>query len=289
VTHSDFLNNDNIWNNIKQTFDISLAMHNLKDNTTNVVNTKLGVGFKASIKRGNISKITTDAMASVHTYQSNYLALRKTYVNDAVKQAKASGMDANQRNLLIAAADQKAQTDARNLALQDSIKKVAQGLDFTREGFMLDVAEGLAYNFVSQANGTLYNSGAWITAGQQWADGIELLGIVRYLYNPENTGSILSSTNYHTIDAGARVLYDPQNNKFSFGLEGIYRNVSGTTAIKSSYRYALTADYRIGNNQALSFNIGRDFDGTVNKGGNLIAALNFLIGFGSTRPVSGAK
>ena len=228
-------------------------------------------------------------MASIHTYQSNYLALRKRYINDAVKQAKASGMNPDQRNQLIAAADQKAQSDAKNLALQDSIRKVAQGLDFTREGFMMDLAGGFSYNFVSQTNGTLYNAGAWVTAGEQWASGIDLLGVVRYLYDPQNTGVALSTTNYHTIDAGARILYGPQTGKFSFGLEGIYRKVSGTTALNSSYRYALTTDYKVGTNQVLSFNIGRDFNGTINKGGNLIAALNFLIGFGSTRPVSGGK
>ena len=56
---------------------------------------------------------------------------------------------------------------------------------------------------------------------------------------------------------------------------------------ENTNRYVFSANYKVGRNQNLSFTYGKNFDNTVSKGGNLIAALNFLIGFGSVRPVGG--
>jgi hypothetical protein len=98
-------------------------------------------------------------------------------------------------------------------------------------------------------------------------------------------GATTAQIAYHSFDYGTRLLYDSPGDKFTFGGEFIYRNIANNPAIKSSWRYALSTDYQIGKNQLLSFNIGRDFDGTVNKGGNLLAALNFIVGFGNNRPV----
>jgi hypothetical protein len=283
VTYKDFAKSD-LWSSVKQTFDVSFAMRNIKDSTTNQVNTRLAAGFKVTLIRGSISDKTTAQLAAVHGYASAYNLIRTQYINKALKQAKASHLSRSERDTLIAKADKAAQADAKAATALDALQKGVKELDFTRTGFTLDLAGGLAYNFINQANGTLYNSGVWLTGGEQWKNGLNLLGIVRYLYDPQNTGTLLSTTNYYTLDYGARILYGPQGGKFSFGLEGIYRDVSGTTALKSSYRYALTTDYRIGTNQVISFNIGRDFDGTVTKGGNLLAAINFLVGFGNNRP-----
>ncbi len=43
------------------------------------------------------------------------------------------------------------------------------------------------------------------------------------------------------------------------------------------------ADYAIWKNQKLTFSFGKNFDGAISKGGNLIAALTFLAGFGNKR------
>jgi Tol biopolymer transport system component len=45
------------------------------------------------------------------------------------------------------------------------------------------------------------------------------------------------------------------------------------------------AAYDIGQNQQLTFSFGRNFDGTITKDGNLIAALNFVKGFGASRKI----
>jgi hypothetical protein len=43
------------------------------------------------------------------------------------------------------------------------------------------------------------------------------------------------------------------------------------------------ADYALFKNQKLTFSFGRDFDGTISKDGNLIAALTLIAGFGNKR------
>jgi hypothetical protein len=43
------------------------------------------------------------------------------------------------------------------------------------------------------------------------------------------------------------------------------------------------ADYALAANQKLIFSFGRNFDGTITKEGNLVAALTVLFGFGTSR------
>jgi hypothetical protein len=286
IKYNDFISGYNPGKSIPETFDISVAIRNSKDSLTNQTNTRVGFGFSVSIIRGDISDKTKKAINDVHNHASNYALLKDKYEQDVENQPNFFKLSIDAQSALLAAADQKAHSDDQAKAELDAISKAAKAIDFTRYGWMLDLAGGLAYNFVNQSKGTLYNSGLWLTGGYEFQQpGISLLGIVRYLDNPANTGVNLSADNYQTMDYGARFLYDAVDNKFTVGIEGIYRSVSGTTAVKSSWRYAFSADYQVGANQVLSFNIGRDFDGTINKSGNMIAALNFLIGFGNNRPV----
>jgi hypothetical protein len=116
-----------------------------------------------------------------------------------------------------------------------------------------------------------------------------MLGIVRYQYNPkqayDDPSEILKQTDLNTIDWGGRILFATNDTKFSFGGEFVYRSIINSTVVKPSYRYDLSADYQIGKNQLISFSFGRDFDGTITKTGNLIAALNYIIGFGNNKSI----
>jgi len=47
----------------------------------------------------------------------------------------------------------------------------------------------------------------------------------------------------------------------------------------------LNTSYDLGDNKIITFNLGRDFDGTVTKDGNLVAALNLVLGLGSVRNI----
>ena len=59
--------------------------------------------------------------------------------------------------------------------------------------------------------------------------------------------------------------------------------VLNDNVIKPSWRLTFNAEYSVGVNQKITFAFGRDFNGTITKSGNLIAAINFIRGFGSTK------
>jgi hypothetical protein len=174
----------------------------------------------------------------------------------------------------------------------DPIKKNGESIDFSRYGWKLDLAGGISYYFPNQiySNGTLNNAGVWLTGGYTaQKSNISMLGIVRYQYNPkqayDDPSEILKQTDLNTIDWGGRILFATNDTKFSFGGEFVYRSIINSTVVKPSYRYDLSADYQIGKNQLISFSFGRDFDGTITKTGNLIAALNYIIGFGNNKSI----
>ena len=96
---------------------------------------------------------------------------------------------------------------------------------------------------------------------------------------------MVSNIELSTFDTGMRLLFNSKNNKFTFGGELIYRSILNAAVTTSSYRYAINSDYEVGKNQIISFVFGRDFNGTINKSGNLLAALNFIIGFGNGKSI----
>ncbi|MEO3404949.1 hypothetical protein AAFN85_13670 [Mucilaginibacter sp. CAU 1740] len=285
ITYEQFTNDKNIWNNIRQTFVTSFAFKNVKDSVADVTNTRIGLGFRLSLKRGKIKDNTLDKIKSTSNYLSKYTKLRTDYQNEVQAQ---TNLDSATRKKALRQADAEARNDAKGYL--DSIKSIVESLDFSRTGLVIDLAGGFSYAFLNQANGKLANAGAWLTAGYQGKRGLDALGIVRFLHNPDLSAAQVNAKaaqpDYHTLDFGGRLLYGAPGNRFTFGAELVYRDISDNPDIKSSWRYALNTDYQVGKNQVVSFSIGRDFDGTVNKGGNLLAALNFIVGFGSNRPVS---
>jgi len=52
-----------------------------------------------------------------------------------------------------------------------------------------------------------------------------------------------------------------------------------------SWRLVLSTEYEVAKNRKVTFSFGRNFDGAISKGGNLIAAINFIAGFGGERKV----
>jgi len=48
----------------------------------------------------------------------------------------------------------------------------------------------------------------------------------------------------------------------------------------------VNAEYDLGTNRKLTFAFGRDFDGTISKGGNLVAMINLIAGFGGDRKIA---
>ncbi|MEK7200135.1 MAG: hypothetical protein AAB212_09495, partial [Bacteroidota bacterium] len=88
-----------------------------------------------------------------------------------------------------------------------------------------------------------------------------------------------------TFDAGTRLLYVSGDSKLNISFESIYRSVLNKSIVNPSWRVLFSAAYSVGVNQQLTFSFGRDFDGTLEKSGNLIAGLNFIVGLGGDKTV----
>lgn len=81
--------------------------------------------------------------------------------------------------------------------------------------------------------------------------------------------------------------YQGKDGKFLFGGEIIYRSVLNPQGVAPAWRYIVNCDYQVKKNTHLTLTLGRDFDGTFNKDGNLIAALNLVFGLGNTLDFDG--
>jgi hypothetical protein len=169
------------------------------------------------------------------------------------------------------------------------IKETASAFQTARVGFTWDIAGGISGLFADRRfnNSKVNNAGAWTTLGYTGEKFGSALFLLRLLYNPDkifakdnvvnNIGDIM------TFDFGGRYIYSKPQSKFNASLEGVYRSILSSNTIKPSWRIVFNADYSIWQNQKITFSFGRNFDGTVTKDGNLIAALSFLSGFGNKR------
>ena len=154
------------------------------------------------------------------------------------------------------------------------------------------MAGGISAEFVDKnfSKSRVNNAGLWSTAGytdEKFGTGLML---VRYLYNPDKIYAKDNGVNdlgdISTLDAGFRYVLGKPQSRLNISLEAIYRSVLSNIDLDSSWRFVFNADYTIVKNQKLTFSFGRNFDGTTTKDGNLIAALTFIKGFGSSRTFS---
>ena len=166
---------------------------------------------------------------------------------------------------------------------------VQQGVEkfkIVRKGFKWDVAGGVALDFVDRRMDLSYvrKAGLWTTLGWETRDHLAFLFLGRYLLNPDGVfmteTDTLAMQDIHNIDLGARLAVDAFDGKFSLSAEAVYRQVQQELGIDPTWRLVATTAYDLGSNRKLSFNFGRQFDGTTSKDGNLIAALNLLFGLG---------
>jgi len=290
ITYQKFIS-DSVKYNIWQSFVVSFAYKNAKDSVTMLTNTSVALGFKISFLRGQVNSKALNTLAKLQTYLSNYQTLKNHEEQKVRAMTGYAQLPGNKKGALINTADSLALvTFKNNKNGLDSLKSYGEQINFNRYGWKLDLAGGVSYLFPNQINGSLNNAGAWLTGGYDPENnGFTFLAIARYLYNPkqvyDDPNDILKQNDLSTFDSGVRILYDSRDDKFTFGGELVYRSILNTSTLAPSWRYTLSTDYQIGKNQILSFVFGRDFDGTVTKTGNLIAALNFIIGFGSSKSV----
>ncbi|OMP78612.1 hypothetical protein [[Flexibacter] sp. ATCC 35208] len=171
-------------------------------------------------------------------------------------------------------------------------KAIAAAFPTERKGVFLDFTTGMVADFPDNRfdNSLINKAGAWLTGGYENGNkGITSMFIVRYLYHPEvifaDPDGKISADHASTFDVGARFLLSTLNDKFTLSGEGLYRSVIGNTVLDPSWRLVLSTEYEIAKNRKVTFSFGRNFDGAISKGGNLIAAINFIAGFGGERKV----
>lgn len=271
-----------------------------KDSTSH---TRLGFGVKFSFVRPRWSDATTRLFNNLKNAQLSFLndiqtSTHKKSLQDSVRKYNA---DVTKRQIFLDSLSTLTEQNAEllNRQVKDSVKykalyNAANNFMIERKGFFLDFAGGLAIDFpTDQFNYSVVNkAGAWVTTGYEGGNnGFSILGIGRYLYQPDQiladpTGSI-KSDKISTLDLGERLLYNGYQGKFTASVETIYRSIlNKNSSIDPSWRCILNLEYSVGTNQKITFAFGKDFDNTITKSGNLITALNYIIGFGSTKRIS---
>lgn len=283
-----------------------------QENVDSLKTTKLGLGLKVSLIRPKWSERTSalfdtliqrqqrlkNVYTSVFERMSGLLWKKQDSLSALERQGNLSDVErATFQRLAVEIST--LTTQLHNAAVQaadssaafQSLKNAAAGFKSERIGFAVDLNSGFAMNFRQNNfdDAQLYRGGVWITAGYEGGNkGISALGLLRYLYHPDTAfaGKVPNGIQYSTFDAGGKLLVPAMEGKFVFNVEAIYRSVLKKNVLDPSWRVVLNTEYDLGLNKKLTFAFGRDFDGTVTKGGNLVAAINFIAGFGSERKIS---
>lgn len=297
---------------------ISLATKSI--DTTNFSTTQVSVGVKLSIWRGNPD---SNSLKSIDTLRK-YLKATVEKLSERTNQRAAGDSICRDLEFKIAkVSEQRKQNDSQELKeyykilakeANDRLKVIsnqiisefnklrdstvvarARNLKITREGFKLDFIAGALFDFPGQnfSRGTTKSYGGWIVGGYDFKkakdNGLAIFGIVRYLYNPNQileSSLVTKDKYYHTLDGGATLYYSLFKDKFSLSAEAIYRSVLNNNApIDPSWRFTINAEYLVMSNVRLSLSFGKDYYNNYTKSGNLITALNLLMGFGSQQKV----
>lgn len=303
-----------------QSFAVSIGYTHLgpegQEEVDSLRQSKMGFGIKFSIIRPRYSKATESTYNNLVEQQKRML---KDFADIEEKNSntkEANLLKDSLRNLPISEPDPDKQKEKRHAMIKrlrslDSLvnslsnlefanteafnaaKKIATDFKIERIGAFVDFAAGVALDFPDDrfSNSRLSKGGGWLTGGYDSGNkGFSILGIARYLYQPDqifaDDSNTLKTKNISTFDAGARLLLTAVKGKFMLSSEGIYRSVLNKNTIKPSWRIVFNTEYDVGANKKITFAFGRNFDGAISKGGNLVAALNFISSFGSARKIS---
>jgi hypothetical protein len=297
-----------------ETFVLSIGFQQFTDSTTKLTYPKTGIGLKTSFFRPAWDSTTMSKYDALTGMQDSLADLAGTaqqrMLNDpTVKKLLAqrdSLVNAHQMNTLayknLETLIQTTEGDKLTLYLSQTasdlegrIKTAATSFTITRRGFSLDLAGGFTAAFpTNQIEYSLADkAGLWLTGGYVKRI-VSILGIVRYLYQPDSifadsTGK-LPTSKVSTLDGGLSLNITSTNTKFNLALEAVYRSVLNRhSPITPSWHVVLNASYSLGDNKLISLNFGRDFDGVLASGGNLIAGLNLVLGFGGAKTIPNSK
>lgn len=298
TSFASFTSDHNILNNIKQSLVFSIATIKSFDSLQNRDTRKVSTGIKLSILRGNkvsskfvnlVEKLRSvnrkfTEFGSFRDNDKTYSELMKLKLELLEKEDIAS---ADKINLLLDERESEL-LSLFNIDQSDEVKQFleqAEETPFYRYGWKLDLAFGLALDFPTNDfnNSVVTNTGAWLTGGyEDEKSGLTGLALARFTGNPND--KLISGDKENFFDIGAKIILD-RYKRFSIGGELLNRIVLKGNDKESRIRYTLDLSYELFKNKLLTFHIGKDFDSKPETGGNLIAVLNLILGFGSDRSI----
>lgn len=311
---------DNNQHTFKQSFQFSAGYTHIgpkgKEDVDSLKTTKLGLGIKFSIIRPRWTADTRNKYTVLRQAQVQLIADRRAYEEKHPQYSLLK--EKKQRLQLLEMKDSlnEVQLKEFNQLIRDireleenigedyddvlpdgaafaAARKAATAFKTERAGFFLDFSGGMALDFPDNRfnNSNVYRAGMWLTGGNENGNkGISSLFILRYLYNPTTLfaapSGLLKGGKLSTFDMGGRFLLDVSREKFVLSAEALYRSILGSSTVDPSWRLVINAEYDLGTNRKLTFAFGRDFDGTISKGGNLVAMINLIAGFGGDRKIA---
>ena len=314
--YQDLRTDTNFLTTFKQTFVTSLAFKGIaKDEDLNIEEkSRLGFGIKFSMIRGKFSDETMKALDKIHEVHqfieeqriirsegseflreldrtNSSLLQKKRLLEDANKRDTQEYKDLERRveeirvkkeNYLKIIDNPDRQEEEEKI---QGITKIAQDIKLERYGYFLDMSMGTVLDFRNNKfnNTQISKVGAWLTGGYNWEKHPStLIFMARYLYNPDSplANPELKKENLHTFDMGSRLVFKLLDERFLMSGECIYRSILNKSDFESSWKYVLNFEYEVAKNQRLTFSFGRNFEGEYEKKGNLIVALNLLVGLG---------
>lgn len=317
---STFVKTDDKWNNIKQTFILSVGYKNydaLKDSLK--TGQALSAGFKFSILRGSYSQKFSSKYDSLKSHQrklsqdglikfeeflesDEYDKLSKDRVKYAklkVTSTKAEDIAEYTKRYNEVDEQIKALTEKHNKLRneQEDIKEkyekisgIIGRMEFKTYGWHWDVAGGIVLDYPDNRFDycLVGKSGLWTTFGYEGEKGLSLLSMARALYTPgmiyENNLNQIDTSDVGNYDFGTRIVYENPGKSFSLSAEWLYRGTFNNE-YNPTYRLTFNAGYEVAKNMKLTFVFGRNFDGEVSKSGTLISAVNFVMGLGSKKSI----
>ncbi|MEN5309572.1 hypothetical protein ABE425_18880 [Chryseobacterium cucumeris] len=302
--------NDDIKYTLPQTFVFSFAARNVdesksSDLPSNAVYTSIGIKFslfrgkpddktKADFKiiqtkldeRGEyINQNFGEFLAADDEYQKAVQLRKSLQMN--TPQYKEADDRVNARLKVL-----KEEFPKKDKYLIQSTEELGKTtLKITRTGFLWDFAGGTSIQFKEKQfdNSRVYNAGLWTVLGYATEKAGTPLFLLRYMYNPKNDWMTVDDFkpqgNFSTFDAGVKYEYSPKDSKFTGSFEGLYRSFISGSDLKPTWKCVLNLDYAIFPNQHLTLSLGKDFDNSFIKKGNVIAGLSFLSGIGTKRKI----
>jgi hypothetical protein len=263
-----------VGESIKRTLSLSIAT--AETGTSGSPVTAMGIGVRGLVSSGRMTQATEDALTELERTlsQTGDLFLR------LVGEAGLDALDVRLRNGEIAEAAyeaEKARLTARVLESDDYRNAMARVEDIAakREGFFLEVAAGLVWDFARGRweSREFRRRGIWATPSYEFGPW-NVLGVLRYV---DDT----ATPNQDAIDWGGRTMYSTAD--YSLSLEFVERSpIDQTTTLRRSHRFVGIAEYRVSPATWVIASFGKDRRKTGTDE-TLVAQLGLAFSFSKDR------